>query len=142
MLDNRFDYENAQILELFAGSGNIGLEFVSRGVAQVTALEWDATNLAFVKKVCHELKIGNYRLLNADVFAFIAKSSGPYDLIFADPPYANPRLAEIPDLVYASNLLKENGWLVLEHGRDRRFDGHPHFVEERHYGNVHFSFFQ
>ena len=142
LLDNRFDYTDTNILELFAGSGNIGLEFVSRGVRHVTALEWDARNLAFLKKVCGELHISNYQPLRADVFEFVKTSSGPYDLVFADPPYANPRLAEIPDLVFGSNLVAPKGWLILEHGRANNFAEHPNFVEERHYGNVHFSFFQ
>ena len=48
----------------------------------------------------------------------------------------------IPDLIFNQDLLKESGYFVLEHSKAHNFSTHPHFVEERSYGNVHFTFFQ
>jgi 16S rRNA G966 N2-methylase RsmD len=63
-------------------------------------------------------------------------------LIFADPPYALDELPTLPDAILSRNILKEDGWLVIEHGKDTDFTSHPRHVETRTYGSVHFSFFQ
>jgi 16S rRNA G966 N2-methylase RsmD len=63
-------------------------------------------------------------------------------MIFADPPYELVQLAQIPDLIFAKKLLKDDGLFVLEHSSKNNFDQHPHFVEHRNYGNVNFSFFE
>ena len=65
-----------------------------------------------------------------------------FDFIFADPPYALETLASIPDKVFAAGVLAADGLFVLEHGRTNSFTEHPNFVEERSYGNVHFSLFR
>jgi 16S rRNA G966 N2-methylase RsmD len=65
-----------------------------------------------------------------------------FDLIFADPPYALPRLSELPDLIIGGGLLTPDGLLILEHGKDHNFADHPQFMQERIYGSVHFSFFK
>ena len=142
VLDNHIDLEGKRVLELFSGSGSIGLEFVSRGVQSVTGLEWDAVNAAFIRKTLQLLKITNYQVLKADVFKFLASGGMAYDIVFADPPYANERLAELPSLILDGGYLADGGLFILEHGRTHHFDTHPRFVAERHWGNVHFSLFR
>ena len=63
-------------------------------------------------------------------------------MIFADPPYALEELPTLPDVILERGILKEEGWLVIEHGKDTDFTSHPNHVETRTYGSVHFSFFQ
>jgi 16S rRNA G966 N2-methylase RsmD len=65
-----------------------------------------------------------------------------YDFIFADPPYALEQLPTLPDVLFAQEMLKPEGWLVIEHGKDVDFNSHPRHIETRQYGSVHFSFFQ
>ena len=62
--------------------------------------------------------------------------------IFADPPYALPELQTIPDLIFQYDLLKEDGLLVFEHGKNYDFSAHPHFIEHRSYGSVNFTLFR
>ena len=81
-------------------------------------------------------------------------TSESVDLIFADPPYALEELPTLPSLIFGDAddagadsgrtfpLLKEGGLFVLEHGDQYDFSGHPHFLDLRTYGSVHFSFFQ
>ncbi|MEE0972581.1 MAG: 16S rRNA (guanine(966)-N(2))-methyltransferase RsmD [Paludibacteraceae bacterium] len=141
LLSNRMELENIQVLELFAGSGSMGLEFVSRGASTVTGVEISAQHIGYIKKICKELGVDNYFLQRADVFKFLEHAQGAYQVIFADPPYQLKELPTIPNLIFEKQLLDEQGWLILEHGREHHFQDHPHFVEERKYGNVHFSFF-
>jgi len=144
LLNNRLDFEDSRMLDLFAGTGSIGLEFVSRGARQVTAVELAHTQQNFIIQTCRQLGIHNLTVVRSDVFRFLNAalpgSAGLYDFIYADPPYALERLPELPDLVLP--LLKEGGWFVLEHGKDHDFKQHPRFREMRTYGSVHFSFFQ
>ena len=63
-------------------------------------------------------------------------------LILIDPPYNLDLLPTVPDLIFEQGILKEGGYFVLEHSKNNDFYNHPHFVEQRSYGSVHFSFFQ
>jgi 16S rRNA (guanine966-N2)-methyltransferase len=142
VLGNQLDIEDTQVLDLFAGSGSISFEFVSRGAAHTTSVEQNYQHIAFIKKVTQELGIKNISVLKADVFRYIESCKQSFDIIFADPPYALPQLAELPDKIMQSDILKKEGLFILEHGKSNTFTTHPNFVEFRHYGNVHFSFFK
>jgi len=142
LLNNRIDFEGIDMLDLFAGTGSIGFEFISRDCKSVISIEQNERHSAFIRKVCTELKITNLSLIKTDVFKFIDTCHGQFDMIFADPPYELEQLAQIPDLIFAKKLLKEDGLFVLEHSSKNNFDQHPHFVEHRNYGNVNFSFFE
>lgn len=158
LLTNRIDLEGADVLDLFAGTGGIGLECVSRGAREVTAVELAHVQQNFIISTCKSLGITNLRLIRGDVFKFIRNNydgilptnpltpnpiwRGPkYDLVFADPPYALEELPTLPSLI-VPELLKPGGLFVLEHGDQYDFSGHPHFLDLRTYGSVHFSFFQ
>lgn len=133
------DFEGIDMLDLFAGTGGIGMEFVSRGAKEVTSVELAHVQQNYIISACKQLGITNLHVVRGDVFKFLNTCRVQYDFIYADPPYALPRLAEIPDL--ALPYLKPEGWMVLEHGADYTFSAHPRWVEERCYGSVHFSFF-
>ena len=96
----------------------------------------------FILSVIGKLEIRqSLKAVNADVFKFISRMPGQYNIIFADPPYELSRLAEIPDLIFNAHLLCDEGLLILEHGKTNDFSAHPFFSELRTYGSVHFSFF-
>ncbi len=141
LLNNRMDFEDIDVLDLFAGTGSIGIEFVSRGCRSVIAIENYETQYAFIRKVCTQLKISNLQLLKMDVFKFIGSSNLTFDFIFADPPYELPILEQIPDLIFKNELLKSDGLFVLEHSSKNDFSQHPQYLDHRAYGNVNFSFF-
>jgi 16S rRNA (guanine(966)-N(2))-methyltransferase RsmD len=140
LLNNRMDLEGIDMLDLFAGTGGIGIECVSRGAREVTAVEIAHVQQNWIISCCKQLGIRNLSVIRGDVFKFLSACRTKYDLIFADPPYALDRIEELPDLTLS--LLKENGWLVIEHGKDTDFTNHPNHIETRIYGSVHFSFFQ
>ena len=127
--NNYFDFEDGvTALDLFAGTGSISIELVSRGCDKVISVEKDPQPLSFI--------------VRADAFKFIEICSEQFDFIFADPPYALKDLQSIPSHIFENGLLKENGLLVLEHGKDQNFEDDPHFIERRIYGSVNFSFFR
>ena len=142
LLNNRIDFEGIDVLDLFAGTGSIGIEFVSRDCKSVICIEQSDRHCAFIRKVCALLKIDNLTLFKTDVFKFINSCHTQFDMIFADPPYDLEQLIKIPDLIFSHNLLKADGLFVLEHSGKAKFEHHPNFVDHRSYGNVNFSFFE
>lgn len=142
LLNNRIDFEGIDMLDLFAGTGGIGIECVSRGAREVTAVELAHVQQNWIISCCKQLGINNLTVIRGDVFKYLNNCHIKYDLIFADPPYALEQLPTLPDLILERDILKPNGWLVVEHGKDTNFTTHPRHVETRQYGSVHFSFFQ
>ena len=141
--NNYFDFEDGvTALDLFAGTGSISIELVSRGCDKVISIEKDPQHLSFISQVMREVKTDKCFPVRADAFKFIEKCSEQFDFIFADPPYALKDLQSIPSDIFENGLLKENGLLVLEHGKDQNFEDDPHFIERRIYGSVNFSFFR
>ena len=142
LLNNQIDFEGCDMLDLFAGTGGIGLEFVSRGAREVTAVEMAHTQQNFIISTCKQLGIHNLHVMRGDVFKYVHTCALQFDFIFADPPYALNSLSTLPDLIFEKNLLKEDGLFVLEHGKDYDFSQHPHFQSHRSYGSVNFTFFR
>lgn len=142
ILENVYvDFEAAPTaLDLFAGTGSIGLEFASRGCSKVVSVEKDFRHWQFLSRVQKELEAKEWLPLKGDVFKYCASCKSTYDIIFADPPYALDNLRDIPDA--ALPLLAPEGVFILEHGSDYDFTQHPRFAAHRNYGSVNFTFFQ
>lgn len=137
------DFEGATALDLFSGTGSITLELLSRGCSSVISVELDREHHHFIKECLNKLQAPSDSVIpfRSDVFRFLKTCRQQFDFIFADPPYALKELPTLPDLVLERNLLKSDGIMVLEHGKDYDFSHHPHFVEHRQYGSVNFSLF-
>ena len=142
VLQGYTDFDGKTALDLFAGTGSISLELASRGCQQVVSVEADRDHAAFIRQCCAKLGADNQLLIRGDVFKFLKTCRQSFDFIFADPPYALRELAQIPDLILESTLLRPDGLLVFEHGKDHDFSQHPRFVEHRQYGSVNFSIFR
>lgn len=134
--------EEPVALDLFAGTGSITLELLSRGCSRVICIEKDPQHYRFVKECIDKLQDLSAIPVKGDVFKYIAQCREQFDFIFADPPYVLTEIPNLPDMILERNLLREGGLLVLEHGKDYDFSQHPRFVEHRSYGSVNFSFFQ
>ena len=135
------DFEDAQALDLFSGTGSISLELVSRGCKQVVSVEMDRDHHRFIQECLKKLNTDKCVPIRGDVFRFLKSCKQQYDFIFADPPYALKELPQIPDIIFERQLLKEEGLFVFEHGKDYDFSNHPHFLEHRSYGSVNFTLF-
>lgn len=142
VLQGYIDFEDATALDLFAGTGSISLELVSRGCKQVVSVEADRDHANFIRQCFKKLNEDRDILVRGDVFRFLKSCHQKFDFIFADPPYALEDLAKIPDLVLNGELLNEDGILVFEHGKNHDFSAHPRFLEHRSYGSVNFSLFR
>ena len=142
ILDNEYEFEDLKVLDLFGGTGSIAFEFASRGAARVYCVEMARENASFIKTEAQRLGLDNVTMVRDNVFDFLSICRERFDLVFADPPYALEGLERLPDLVFAADSLYPERYFILEHGDEHSFVNHPRFVKERHYGRVHFSFFE
>ena len=141
VLENLDGFEGKSACDLFAGTGAVSFEFLSRGCSYVTSVEKAPIQAAFIRKVAQTLGDDNLHLVKTDVFRFISEVSRSYDYIFADPPYDHPRFEEIPQLILNSSLVKPGSVVIIEHSKDRDFSSLPGFNQRRVYGSVNFSIF-
>ena len=162
VLTQYIDFEGAEALDLFSGTGSITLELLSRGCSRVVSVELDRDHHRFIQQCLQKLqgnndqcsarpkdacyqrdaRMFNVQCLRGDVFRYIKSCKQRFDFIFADPPYALKELPTIPSLIFEKGMLKDDGIFVFEHGKDHDFSNDPHFVEHRSYGSVNFSIFR
>lgn len=142
VLENLVDFEGLSALDLFAGTGAITFEFLSRECADVTAVEKSTTQYNFIRKVAQQLNVGNLTLVKGDALKFIETCVKKFDVIFADPPYDMPDFGLIPEKVLSSQMLKPGTIFIIEHNKHHDFRSLPGFLEHRAYGSVNFSIFR
>lgn len=141
ILQNHFDFEELDTLDLFGGTGAISYELASRGVKNLTIVEKDTQMYAFIKKTAAVLDFTNMLVVKADVFRFLDSCEQQFDFIFAGPPYALVTIDELPRIIEKRILLKKGGWFVLEHTPKNDYKKFPLYLTERNYGTTIFSIF-
>lgn len=143
ILNNIYYFDSISVIDLFAGTGNISFEFASRGTQDIYAIDGNFNCVKFIYKITQELNlpINPYK---SDVFKFLDKTHMTADIIFADPPYNMEvdRFLKIADVIFAKNLLNEEGVLIIEHSKHMDLSEHPHFNYSKKYGGSVFSFFE
>ncbi len=142
ILNNNYDFEEVNALDIFAGTGNISYEFASRGVPQILAIDNKQECINFILKTAACLKFYQLAAICSDAIVFLQKYNIPTDIIFADPPFNYENILQIPELVFKNKLLKESGCLVIEHSEKNIFEKHCGITDVRKYGSVCFSFFK
>ena len=141
LITSRMRLENADVLDLFAGTGSLGFEAVSRGAAAVTFVELDGRVLKVTRQNALNLGVEQYcTILKADVFRYLAQPKGPpFDLILADPPYQENIFERFPELAFSR--LNPGGLFVLEHDRRISYKDTVGLDTTRSYGRSQVSIF-
>ena len=114
VINNLTDLEGIDALDLFAGTGSISFELLSRECKSVTAVEKNNAHASFIAKVAKELKTDSLHLIRGDVFRYLhsAPKQG-FDFIFADPPYALKELPEVPVLPPTINSFDKSSFSAV-----------------------------
>jgi 16S rRNA (guanine(966)-N(2))-methyltransferase RsmD len=141
VLQHNHTLEDIRVLDLFAGTGNISLEFLSRGAGSVLSVEQDRKLVAFMERTAEAWGVDNWRVLRSDVFAFLRTHRSQYDIVFADPPFAMEGIQGIPTLVLEAGILANGGMVIVEHSDKVDLGNVAGHAMTRKYGLVHFSFF-
>ena len=142
VLGNEYEFEDLKVLDLFGGTGAVAFEFASRGASMVYSVEMARENASFIKTEAKRLGLDNVTMVRDNVFDFLDICREKFDIIFADPPYALEGLENIPDKIFARDILHPGCYFILEHGDEHSFTSHLRFKKEKRYGRVHFSFFE
>ena len=132
----------ARVLDLFCGSGNLGIESISRGADFVHFNDISKDSVSVLKKNLSRLKDNNFAVTVQDYSLCLSRVKG-FDLIFIDPPYAKDFGVGALEIIGGEKILNEDGIAVLE--RDRSFSGEISGLEEydeRRYGRVYLTFFR
>ena len=137
----------ARVLDLFAGSGALGIESLSRGAKEAIFNDFSKDSVAIVKKNLTTLKIAingeEAKVMQSDYLACLEMTRGQFDLIFIDPPYRFDYGEKALKKIAQKGLLSENGIAIYE--RDIPFDGEIEGLEkydERKYGKAYLTFFK
>ena len=153
------DLDGLHILDLFAGSGALGIEALSRGALQATFVEFDRANAQCLRQTLADLELSERTcVLSADVYAVLKRGSSSlrtsthpavFDLIFADPPYQEFAAAPFFKLLTGSGLIRKDSILVLEIVNEMNIlkeieavEGSlcPRIVKDKNYGDTRVSF--
>jgi 16S rRNA (guanine966-N2)-methyltransferase len=147
ILGNRLAH--SRFLDLYAGTGAVGIEAVSRGVEHVTSVESNRDAVKLLQQNLKLCQIGDeIAVLSQTVQQFLAHPdqwNGPYDLVFADPPYAEA--SELPSLLArprTDELFGLDSWLVIEHAAKTAFPmslGCTQFLRRYRYGDTALSLY-
>ncbi len=143
ILNNRYYFDEINVLDLFAGIGSISLEFASRGTLEITSVDRHVKCVQFIEKTAQSLE-APLRVVKADVFRFLETYKGQTDLIFADPPYSFTleEITKIHGLVFKKQLLKTDGIFIIEHAKHTNLSQLDFFSDQKNYGGSSFSFFE
>ncbi|MDG1760496.1 MAG: 16S rRNA (guanine(966)-N(2))-methyltransferase RsmD [Flavobacteriaceae bacterium] len=143
ILNNEYYFENISVLDLFAGTGNIGYEFVSRGVQQVVCVDRNTKCTRFIEQTS-EILGATIQVVQNDISSFLSKHNGSYDIVFADPPY-DMELEKFEQFIHqiiTKETIRREGVLIVEHSKYTDLSVIQGFSSSRTYGNCVFSFFR
>jgi 16S rRNA (guanine966-N2)-methyltransferase len=148
VLNNRIEFDSIATLDLFAGSGILGFETLSRGGASVVFVEQHPQTATMIQSAAQSLKVEPaVEIVTLEVMRFLNQTTEHgnherYDLIFADPPYKFSDYDAMLGILFSRALLVPEGYLVLEHHHTRDFSPHERFLLRKDFGVTAVSFFQ
>lgn len=138
IIENKYFLDRKNMLDLFSGTGNIALEFASRGIEKAVAVDNNTNCINFIKDTSESFNL-NISTIESDALKFIKNCEEKFNFIFADPPYKYEKYQELKEIIIKNSLVKKDGLLIIEHDKETIFNDEN--IEVRKYGTVHFSFF-
>ncbi|MGE3972905.1 MAG: 16S rRNA (guanine(966)-N(2))-methyltransferase RsmD [Bdellovibrionales bacterium] len=138
--------EEARVLDLFAGTGNLSIEALSRGARSVEAVELNQKSIDIIKKNLELLKITEIQVIKKDVFSYLKKYVGEgFDLIFVDPPFTEKLAHDVMLQMSESQVFRPHTHIAIESARKERIEdeyGNLVCIDRREFGDKILSFFQ
>ncbi len=143
ILNNKYYFEELEVLDLFSGTGNISFEFASRGTPKITAVDQHYGCIKYIDQTSKDFAL-SIETVKSDVYKFLSKRKQKANIIFADPPYnfSDKDFAKIATIIFESELLHEGGLLIIEHSKQTKLSAEKNFSYEKRYGGNVFSFFE
>ena len=139
--------EEARVLDLFSGTGSLGLEALSRGAREVVFVEQNKKSIDIIKKNLQKFKITEpVTIISKDVLYFLRKYEGEaFDIIFCDPPFTEEMADDVMATIAPSKVYHENSLIAIESGRKEKIEaGYGELIryDYREFGDKFLSFFK
>ena len=132
----QFFVPEARVLDLFCGTGAMGIEALSRGAREVVFVDKDERSVQMTKANLKNLGI-TAKVNKCDACTFLEKAEGQFDLIVLDPPYKSGLYEKVLEKIYERDLLAEEGIIVCEHATEDTFEyANFEVFDEKRYGNI------
>ncbi len=132
----QFFLPNKKVLDLFCGTGALGIEALSRGASSVLFVDKDFRSVQMTKENLKNLKI-NAKVVKCDAVKYLEVCSEKYDLILLDPPYKSGLYEKILTKISDKDILNDEGIIVCEHASNDTFNYSPFTVyDEKKYGSI------
>ncbi|MCS7297674.1 MAG: 16S rRNA (guanine(966)-N(2))-methyltransferase RsmD [Bacteroidia bacterium] len=141
ILSNRWTIEGSRVIDLFAGAGTVGLEFLSRGAAHVTFVERDNQAASLLRSLVHQWN-APAEVYQEDVLQFLQRPPQPADFVFAGPPFRYWQKKLVITLIFSRGWLCPGGCFILEHPVYESYREMPYFWREERYVASALSFFR
>jgi len=141
VIENNLDIATLKTLDIFGGTGSISYELASRGATDLTIVEKDPSMANYITKTAAAMDIKGLKLFRMDVFKYLQQCTEKFDFIFAGPPYALETIDQLPLIVFERELLKPEGWFVIEHTPRNNYKEYSYYRTEKKYGTTIFSLF-
>ena len=139
-LGNYFDFYEKKALDCFAGSGSLGIEFLSRGGQHCTFFDLSNHSILVIKENVQKTDyVKTSKIVKGNVISFLGQTKEQFDIYFIDPPYNNGLAQKVIDLIIENDLLKANGVLVVETDKDETIifcDRYLELITEKKYGDT------
>ena len=138
----QFEIKGSSFLDLFCGTGAVGIEALSRGANKVTFNDADRKSIEVLKKNLAKLKVSeDYEVCNLDSITLLKKTTQKFDFIYIDPPYQSDLGIQALNLV--QNCLEDNGCAIFEDQKpfEMQIEGLK-ITDSRKYGRIHLTFFK
>jgi 16S rRNA (guanine(966)-N(2))-methyltransferase RsmD len=136
----------AKVLDLFAGTGNLGLEAVSRGAVSATFVEQSPVSIALIRDNAALTKLSDkITIKKGNVLTVIPQFNEQYNLVFCDPPYNQNLVGQVLLRIDKAELLAPEGILVIEHSQHERVNAdlnNLHLVRTERFGETCISFWK
>ncbi|ONI46650.1 16S rRNA (guanine(966)-N(2))-methyltransferase RsmD [Candidatus Epulonipiscioides saccharophilum] len=144
-----FDLIDSNFLDLFSGSGQIGIEALSRGATKVTFVEKNKVAYEILEKNLSKIRLQNstktYKIDIHEALKLINQQKENFDIIFMDPPYHYPELKQIVDFLLTNDILSKGGKLIIENATNAPtifFENKLNLIKERIYPTTRLSIFE
>ena len=138
---------DAKVVDLFSGTGSLGIEALSRGAQSVVFVEKNKKSIAILEKNLEKLKVSEpFQIVNKEVLSYLKSYAGEaFDVVFADPPFTEQMAHDVILAVDTSKVMGESTLFLIESGRrEKVLDDYPHLTryDVREFGDKYLSFFR
>lgn len=118
-----FEFNQKQVLDLYAGTGALGLEAISRGAENCTFIDISYKAMQLIKKNIAKLNCSNQtKVIKTNALRYLNNSQKNYDLIFLDPPYNKNLVNKTLEAIFSNRSYKNNALIVIEHSKYEKIE--------------------